>query len=169
MKKRFKYCLFLVLLSACQHVEKAPKPDNLIPEEKMVDILTDMLLIDAAMSYNGTEHKTKALDPGKYIFEKYQVDSAQLVKSNAYYLEDFDRSMRIYKEVRDHLEATKQKLDSLGKVKDSIQKTQKEPIDPIGSKADSLSGASTGLSEKNGSVSISRALFQSENPSDSLR
>ncbi|HET8809856.1 MAG TPA: DUF4296 domain-containing protein [Flavobacteriaceae bacterium] len=169
MKKQFKYCLLLVLLSACQHVEKAPKPDNLIPEEKMVDILTDMVLIDAAMNYNQTEHKTKALDPGKYIFEKYQVDSVQLAKSNAYYLEDFDRSMRIYEQVRDHLEAKKEKLDSLDKSKDSIRKIQKKPLVLSSSKHDSLVNPSTGLSDKSDSVSISRALFQNEKFSDSLR
>lgn len=166
MKKQFKYCLLLVLLLACQNVEKAPKPDNLIPEEKMVAILTDMMLIDAAISYKRSDSKTKALDPGKYIFEKYQVDSVQLAKSNAYYLENFDKSMRIYEQVRDNLEAKKEKLDSLDKSKDSIREIQKKPLVLSSSKHDSLVNPST---DKNDSVSISRALFQDENPPDSLR
>lgn len=141
MKNILKCFLFFLLISACQNVEKAPKPNNLIPEEKMVAVLTDMVLIDAAANYKRSDSIIKNIDLGKYIYEKHQIDSAQLAESSAYYLEHFNKSKRIYEKVRTRLETKKEQLDSLYAIEDSLQKIEKQIITsklPV-SRQDSLS------------------------------
>lgn len=141
MKKVLKYFLCFLLVSACQNVEKAPKPNNLIPAEKMVGVLTDMVLIDAAVNYNRFDSIINSIDAENYIYEKHQIDSAQLAESSAYYLEHFDKSKHIYEQVRARLETKKEQLDSLHAVKDSLRTIYKKSIVPelSVSQADSLS------------------------------
>lgn len=126
MKNYFKYVLFLLLTSGCQEVKKAPKPERLIPEAKMVDILVDLAKIEAAMTYNLSDFEKKGVNPETYVYEKYGIDSAQLVKSNAYYIEHFKINKRMYEKVRTRLTNEKEQLDSIEIVKDSLRKKQKK-------------------------------------------
>lgn len=126
MKNYFKYTLFLLLITGCQELKKAPKPDRLIPEAKMVNILVDLAKIDAAMTYNMRDFEKKGVDPKTYVYEKYGIDSAQLAKNNAYYIEDFKVNKRMYEEVRARLTKEKEQLDSLEAVQDSLRITQRK-------------------------------------------
>lgn len=126
MKNCFTYLLFFVVLGACQEVQKAPKPDQLIPEEKMVDILVDLAKIDAAMTYNMKYVEKNGIKPKSYIYKKYGIDSVQLTESNAYYMERFEVNKRMYDEARARLQKQRKKLDSLQAIKDSIQRMEKK-------------------------------------------
>lgn len=125
MKKQFKYLFFWIWLLGCQNIGKAPKPANLIPEEKMVNILVDLAKIDAAWSYNQRDFRSKGIDPPRYVYRKYAVDSTQLAKSNAYYIEHFEINKRMYEKVRIILKKELGQLDSLKNLKDSLKTTQK--------------------------------------------
>lgn len=131
MKNYFKYTLFLLLITGCQELKKAPKPDRLIPEAKMVNILVDLAKIDAAMTYNMRDFEKKGVDPKTYVYEKYEIDSAQLAKNNAYYIEDFKVNKRMYEEVRARLTKEKEQLDSLEAVQDSLRITQQKNGDSL--------------------------------------
>lgn len=125
MKKQFKYILLGILVLGCQNIEKAPKPDHLIPEDKMVNILVDLAKIDAAWNYNPGDFNDKGINPPNYIYKKYAVDSAQLAKSNAFYIEHFKINKRMYEKVRAILKKEIQKMDSLKALKDSLRTMQK--------------------------------------------
>lgn len=102
-----------LLLFACQKVEKTPKPKNLIPEEKMVAILVDLAKIDAAASISEKEFRKRGLVGKSFVFEKYQVDSAQLIQSNNYYAEQFKTNQRIYEKVEAELKKENDSLNAL--------------------------------------------------------
>ena len=79
MKIKF-LIIFVVILGACQNVDKAPKPENLIPEDKMVDILVDLQRLDAVIQKNDQQFEMRNVKAKDLILEKYQVDSLQIAK-----------------------------------------------------------------------------------------
>lgn len=108
---------------SCQDIEETPKPENLIPEDKMVEILVDMAKIDAAFSISTEEYKKRGVVGRELILEKHDIDSIQLVKSNAYYAEDFKANQRIYEAVQTRLQ---RENDSLRELNDKLKAEEKE-------------------------------------------
>jgi|SRR5699024_5946979 len=107
---------------SCQDIEKTPKPDNLIPEDKMVEILVDLAKVDAAFSISSKEYKKRGVVGREMILKKYDIDSVQLVKSNAYYAEDFKANQRIYEKVQAQLQ---KENDSLRELSDKQKQEEK--------------------------------------------
>ncbi|WP_324719859.1 DUF4296 domain-containing protein [Salinimicrobium sp. HB62] len=103
----------LFLLISCQDINRTPKPDNLIPEEKMVDVLTEISLLHGAKSYNKSQMEEKGIDPYPYLTEKYGIDSLQLVQSNDYYAQNYKQYKRIYDSVKVRLETLVEEYDSI--------------------------------------------------------
>lgn len=119
-----KIILFLGVLSlmACQEVTHTAKPKNLIPKEKMVDILVDMAKVDAAISLNAREYEKRGAKGKEFIFKKYNIDSLQLVSSNRYYAEHFKINQQIYENVQEILQKQSDSLYALEKKKKEAAK-----------------------------------------------
>ncbi|MBW2960473.1 DUF4296 domain-containing protein [Mesonia aestuariivivens] len=129
MKKFFLNSIFILtigFLFSCQSVENANQPENLIPEDQMVNVLTDLLRLDAAEGYSTIEFEKREVTTKDLIFKKYSVDSLQFAKSTAYYAENFKLNERIYDRVQERLEHQKNIYDSLIEVeKDTNKELQK--------------------------------------------
>lgn len=91
----------------------------------MTDILYDMALIDAIRSTPRANAVRKISDPKAFIFQKYDIDSAQLASSQEYYLHKFKTNLRIYEEVRRRLKERRDIFDSLIIKQDSIARENK--------------------------------------------
>ena len=50
--KNYFAIIFLCLVSSCQDIEEVSRPEDLIPPEKMVDVLTEAALLHGASTYN---------------------------------------------------------------------------------------------------------------------
>lgn len=134
--KAFYAIPFLFL--GCQSVEKAPKPEDLIGEEKMINVLVDMLKVDATISYSTGLFEKRDVEAKDLIFEKYKIDSLQLAQSSAYYSEDFKVNQRIYDSVETRLKRERAALDSLSdKRNDSIRTVRKDHISRVNFEKDS--------------------------------
>ena len=109
------FCLifFISCLISCQDVQKPEKPANLISQEIMVDILTDVYISNAARNVNNKLLRNRNIKLDSVIFNKYRVDSLQFLLSNNYYSSNLD----IY---RDLLIKAQEKLMVLQIEKDSI-------------------------------------------------
>lgn len=120
--------LLLVIfgLTACQNVERTPKPKNLIPEGKMVKVLVDMVKIDAVISLDKPGYRDRGSIGKTLIFNKYEIDSTQLAQSNAYYAEHFTINQRIYDSVRVVLDREKDSLFRLKEQREAAEKDQKK-------------------------------------------
>lgn len=105
--------LLLVFFGSCQDVERTKKPGNLIPEDKMVDVLTEISLVHGARSYNKQMLEQTGLKPEEYIWRKFNIDSAQFAQSNDYYTRNYQQYQRIYERVKVRLENLKMTYDSL--------------------------------------------------------
>ncbi len=146
-KKRhiFSILALVFLVISCQHINKTEKPDNLIPEKKMVDILTELFLVQSARDYNKSKLEKIGVTPDTYIYEKFGIDSLQFEKSSEWYSENYMQYERIYDSVKARVEVMKKRVDSLAErereIKDSINLAKKDSIrrlDSLGIDRDSL-------------------------------
>jgi hypothetical protein len=113
MKRILAFVFFMIILASCQNIEKTPKPDDLIPEGKMVKVLTDISLLHGARTYNRKLMKDKGISPYAYLWEKYKIDSSQFRRSNDFYSENYKQYQRIYDSVKRRLEVMQVQYDSL--------------------------------------------------------
>lgn len=102
---------FLFLVS-CQTIEKKEKPQNLIPKDKMVEVLIDVHLFNAAKSVNRLPLQQTGMTPHQFIYEKHDIDSLTYEQSNAYYGADLDTYEAIHAKVKAQLEQRKTVVDT---------------------------------------------------------
>ena len=131
MKKFLSLTLGLVLVISC--VERIiEKPDDLIPREKMTQLLYDLAILNAAKSTNSALLEEHFDSPTLFLFEQYGIDSLQFVQSDLYYASQPLVYEAIYKEVAAKLEKEKNKLEEARKiVNDSIASKARQPRDTV--------------------------------------
>lgn len=117
-----------MLLSCNERIVEKPK--NLIPQEKMAAILYDISLLNAGRSINESILTEHGLEPMGYIYDKYEIDSLQLVKSDTYYASLPTIYEAIYTQVKDRLEKEQELMENerkeaANKPKENLRK---EPI-----------------------------------------
>lgn len=110
--------LIFVVISAlgCQDVNIPEKPENLIAKDKMIDILKETYLINAARSVNNKAIISKGIKIDSMIYAKYQIDSLQFAKSNAYYASDINSYMIMIQKVESELLSMREEMDSIIKL-----------------------------------------------------
>lgn len=122
-------CIFSMVGCKDNAVEK---PDNLIPKDKMVDILYDISLIEAVKNQNiqgGLSSKTA----NDFIYRKYKVDSLQYVKSNKYYVSNIEEYKKMVEEVKARL--AKATTESDAEMKKSGQPVPPPAAPPVNTDA----------------------------------
>lgn len=127
----------LLILVSCQSVEKAPAPDQLIPKDKMVAILTDIAFVKGAKGAYKKRIEEKKVNLETYVFQKHGIDSATFAQNNKWYANELEEYQELFSQVKENLskEKTKyQKLkkaeDSIKKIEDSIKKAKGLKVDP---------------------------------------
>ncbi|HZJ35092.1 MAG TPA: DUF4296 domain-containing protein [Gillisia sp.] len=109
---KFKWILiFAVLLVSCQNLEEIKKPDSLIPEQKMVEVLTDLSILYSAKNYNKKILEETGLPLKTYLYKKHQIDSLQLAQSTEYYAKNYTQFKKIYNQVKLNLDKMKTDLE----------------------------------------------------------
>lgn len=96
------FTLSFILLS-CQDIERPEKPDNLIDRDIMVNILVDTYVSNAARNQSFQKIQDENVRLEKYIYQKYDIDSLQFAKSNAYYSSNMEDYIKILKEVEQEI------------------------------------------------------------------
>ncbi len=140
--RSFGYIIFLILIFSCQDIEKNERPANLIPENKMVEVLTELSILNSAKRYNKRLLEETGLKPDEYLLNKYNIDSLQLLESTSYYARNYTQFEGMYEKVRRKLETLKadleikksqeqRVLDSIKKVMDSTLTDSIILIDPV--------------------------------------
>lgn len=131
---RFSASIFLafLLLVSCQDIERTPRPDDLIAEEKMVDVLVDLSLLHGARSYNKSLMQEKGIQPYNYLWEKYKIDSTRFLKSSNYYSDHPKQYEKIFQQVKLRLESLQVKYDSIREIEeqrqDSIEAARRDSL-----------------------------------------
>ena len=112
MRTFFTCLLALFLLVSCEKTT-VKKPDNLIKEDKMVDIIYDLSLLEAIKSQKPAVLDSNSVNSKTYIYEKYKIDSLQFAKSDQYYASDIPNYKKMYDKVTKRIEDNKKITDSL--------------------------------------------------------
>ena len=129
--KTVKFILLFLMVFGCKNNAsvKPSKPDNLISQDQMIDILYDMALVSSAKGAGKRAVENSGIDPEAFIYEKHQIDSIQFKNSNAYYSYDVDTYEFIYTTVKQKLEQDKKtfqgELDEEKRKRDSIMALSK--------------------------------------------
>ncbi|HSM64278.1 MAG TPA: DUF4296 domain-containing protein [Gillisia sp.] len=120
-----KVFLIVCFFCSCQDIEEIKKPDNLIPEDKMVEVLTELNLLNSAKNYNKRLLEESGVQPDEYLYSKYDIDSLKLAESTTYYAKKYDKFEGIYQKVKQNLETMKAKLEVIReeeqRIEDSIR------------------------------------------------
>ena len=119
--KKISFILFLsIFFMACTSNTIIKKPDNLIPKNKMEDLITDMLIAAGAENIKNIDLE-RNVNYFSLVFEKYGIDSTRFKESNYYYTSQIDDYEKILKKVNERLKALKEKLDNEIKLQDSLK------------------------------------------------
>lgn len=110
MKKFLTLLLVIAIVASCAE-SAIKKPDNLISEEKMVDILYDLALITAAKNTNSNVLVKNNVKTMPYIYSKYKIDSTQFTESDLYYAASPTVYEGFYKDVQSKLDTIKKRLE----------------------------------------------------------
>ena len=108
--KKSIFLLFIFIFSCVEIGDNKP-PKNLIPPEQMSFIMVDIILMkNIIRDLYAIKEKQKMMEP-QYIYNKYNIDSAQLASSQNYYAQNPKKYAPIFKDVQEQLK----------KLRDSVQ------------------------------------------------
>jgi len=152
MIKTFISIISIFLLLGCQDIKQPEAPENLIPKDKMVAVLTDLYLNKAARNKSNRVVRQKGIKLDSFLYAKHQIDSLQFVESHAFYTLNINSYKELFTQVEANLQVLKKEVDSMQKEKgkalqettkrraDSIKKnkSQRKLIDAVQSEEDSL-------------------------------
>ncbi|TDD99276.1 DUF4296 domain-containing protein [Flavobacterium cellulosilyticum] len=125
--------VFCAILMSCNK-EIIKTPDNLIEQDKMVDIMYDLSLLSAMKIQYSSMPDTEAINSNEYIYKKYKIDSLQFVQSNIYYASDTKEYQKMILEIKTRLDKNKSTADSIFKIKekkDLLVKKKQEKLKQI--------------------------------------
>jgi len=109
--------LIVVLVSLClwncQEVKRPEMPLNLIPEDRMVDILTEVYLINAGRSFDNKTIIENKMKLDSFFYKKFNIDSIQFAASNAYYTSNLNTYTNLFLKVEEKMTFLKKESDSL--------------------------------------------------------
>jgi hypothetical protein len=109
MKKLAALFLLFATLISCQK-PAVSKPDNLIDEEVMVDIMYDVSVLEAMKSQKAFVLEANKINPNTYIYKKYKIDSLQFANSDKFYASDIKKYKEIFDKVNKRMEEKMERL-----------------------------------------------------------
>lgn len=122
-------CALLCLLITVSCVEKLIKePEVVIPREKMIAIMKEMAIMNAARTTNIVILKEHGVDPTTHVFDKYDIDSATYVENDTYYASMPVEYVAMFEEVESLLLEQQADEELKKEINDSLKliDTQKE-------------------------------------------
>ena len=137
MKIRFLIIALSFLCLQCENnrIDRPSKPDKLLSEDKMVEVIYDMTVVSAAKGLNRRIIENKGIYPEEFVYRKHGIDSIIFSESNEYYSYDIKQYERIYQRVKEKLQADKARftkmVESDRNRKDSISDLNRTRRDSI--------------------------------------
>ncbi len=129
MIQKLVFILITVTLFGCQNVVRPEKPNDLIRKDKMVAVIYDAYLANAAKSINNKKLRQMGIKLDSIIYLKHDIDSLQFAKSNEYYSLDLDNYADIFSKVEARFLSQQEELDSIKQEKrDKNRKKNKKTI-----------------------------------------
>ena len=109
---------FIMLVFSCQDPALIEKPENLLDELTMENIIYEAIMMDVMKTFKPKNKKFIDIIGSPYLFLKYNIDSLQLARSNEYYTKNPKVMSKIYKKVLMRMERNKDSIDNI-KIKEN--------------------------------------------------
>ena len=135
MKKIIILLAIVLVFISCKD-EAVKEPNSLIEKETMVNIMYDLSVLDGIKYQNPASLDSFKINPKKYIYNKYKIDSLQFAQSNIYYASNYEEYSAIVDEVNARLVNNKAETTAL--IKAEAKKKIKKTILPKKKALDSL-------------------------------
>lgn len=117
MKILYSFIAFVVLISCNQN--PVAKPDKLIDQATMTNILYDVAYLKAAQGYRHLDFEK--LNTDEYIYSKYEIDSATFAQNQKYYASNPIELKKMYDDVMARIKAEEKIADSLGQIEKKMK------------------------------------------------
>lgn len=121
LKKILLSLVFLSILFSCKK-ELVKTPYSLIEKDKMVNIMYDLVLLEAIKIQNPSSIDSFKINPNAYIFKKYKIDSLQFSQNNIYYAADYKGYKKMFEKIKLRLNNNKISIEKL--IKDNTKKEE---------------------------------------------
>ncbi|PRP68010.1 DUF4296 domain-containing protein [Nonlabens agnitus] len=105
-------CSILLWLAGCQNIEKSPKPDDFYGDDKMIEIMADLYLMEASMTTNRVTFTDLKVLPHEFIYDKYDTDSLTFAENLEYYTDRNDKYLELMEQVKTKMEVLRDTIDS---------------------------------------------------------
>lgn len=105
----------MILLASCSD-KPVQKPDNLLTNDTMENIIYDTSILQAAQGYKTEILSQNNIKINDYIYKKYNIDSTTYFQNYKYYASDIKTFKKIYKRVNSRIENKKNEIDTLLKI-----------------------------------------------------
>lgn len=113
MKRLVLISLLFVLVAACGHKDKGFMPERLLTESEMMDIMTDVQIIEADINYRKTQVREEGAQPPEFrnltqshydqLYEHYGITDSIFSQNLRYYSEHPDVLEKIMDSVTQRL------------------------------------------------------------------
>jgi hypothetical protein len=137
MKKIIILLATVFVFISCKD-EVIKKPNRLIEKETMVNIMYDLSVLDGIKYQNPSSLDSFKINPKKYIYNKYKIDSVQFAQSNIYYASNYEEYSGIIDEINNRLTKKKSEVTAVIKADAKKKKPVKKTILPKNKALDSL-------------------------------
>ncbi len=127
MKQLFIIVAIALYFSACTSNTIYKKPDDLIPEDQMVDLMVDIYIANVAVNLPNKDN-LRNIQYMPLVYEKYKVDSTRFKKSTVYYMSKIKDYRDISQRVIDKLEILKKDHEATKKIEDSLIRIKSDSI-----------------------------------------
>lgn len=124
MKGYIFLLLSIFVLVSCNE-KPVEKPDRLINKETMIDILYDISVLQASVSFK-PDIVNQNVEVEKYIYEKYGIDSLTLHQNQRFYASDVEDFNKMYKELSEKIKNEETIADSLSKSEKKVEENKAE-------------------------------------------
>lgn len=122
--KKLWFVLLIGLLSSCKgSLEKVDAPKDLIPHDKMVELLADIMVLEAHIQsrYQNVQRFHKIMTTsGKTYLKSKGLTVEQYERSFTYYVSESDEMQEIILEAEERLTIKSNRLQGTNEIKDTI-------------------------------------------------
>lgn len=110
-----KLLVFLAVLSGCTTKTDMTVPDNIIPPDKMVDIMVDINLTDAIHNIGKVRSQYSTEELYKGVYKKHGISRRAFDESMRYYSQHHPKLTVIYERVEKKLKRMEKELEETSK------------------------------------------------------
>lgn len=119
------YILLISLFFLACSKNPVPKPEQLLDEKTMENILFDIAVLQATETYMSDKLLENGINTNVFIYEKYSIDSLTYHQNKLYYAANPKKYKKMHKNIADRISFLKTESDSLA-IKEKVE-TPKKP------------------------------------------